>query len=96
MRHKTQNPLQIQLQINEGILSLTKFFSDLPFSLHMSDVVSAIKKEQSNNSKLGWFPKDMMTEAAEMIKSVQHVTMYSQVKFNKLFITKSIHQIIKQ
>ena len=82
--------------IDEGILSLRKFFSDLPFSVHVSDVVSAIQKEQSTNSKLGWFPKDMLTEAAEMIRSVQHITMYSQVKFNKLFITKSIHHILKE
>ena len=71
--------------IDEGVHSLKKFFSELPFSLHVSDVVSAIQKEQSTNYKLGWFPNDMMNEAAEMIHKVQHLTMYSQVTFNKIF-----------
>ena len=81
--------------INEGIFSLKKFFSELPFSLHLSDVVSAIQKEQTTNYNFGWFPTYMMNEAAEMIHSVQHITMYSQVMFNKLFIIKSKHNNIK-
>jgi hypothetical protein len=67
--------------IDEGIISLKKFFSELPFSLHVSDVVSAIQKEQKTNYKLRWFPIDMMNEAAEMINTLQHITMYYQVKF---------------
>ena len=67
--------------IDEAISSLRKSSSDQPILIHISDIVSAIQKEQRRNCKLNWFPLDMMIQGAEMIQSVQHILSYSQVKY---------------
>eukprot|EP00092_Neocalanus_flemingeri_P007118 GFUD01007690.1.p1 GENE.GFUD01007690.1~~GFUD01007690.1.p1 ORF type:complete len:573 (-),score=128.10 GFUD01007690.1:278-1996(-) len=63
--------------IEEGILLMNQFFSGLPFSIHMADVVAAIEEEMHH--KLRWFPIEILTKAVEMIQKIQHITIYSQI-----------------